>query len=115
MDKQDYIDRINALWAEYRATQRRLQEITEEREAVAKAYAEEHLPETGLTPGQKVTVKNVYTGKEETAWFAGAEPFTVHPDGNLLLRFYPAKKDGTPSKRIDHSLTQTFIVGKAAE
>lgn len=110
ISKQDFIDGINALWEEERSLHDRLSEIQKERKQIVRAYASAHLPETGYAIGQKVTVTDQFTGKEVTAFFAGADVSTIHPDGNLMLMFYPAKKDGTPSKRIDRKLTQYFKI-----
>lgn len=110
MTKQDFIDGINALWEEESKLTRRLNEIPKEKERIAANYAARHLPETGLIPGQEVTVKDPFSGKETRAFFAGAKASTIHPDGNLMLQYHRLKKDGTPSKLIAHGLTTIFKV-----
>lgn len=110
MNKSEYIQAIKAKWEEYYEAKRHAQKAYRELEKIAASYAGEHVPETGLHVGQKVTVKNPFDGKDTPAWFAGAEASYVHPDGNLTLRFHSAKKDGTPTKRTNPALTQNFIV-----
>ena len=110
MTKQDFIDGINALWKEMRKLKERLEEIPDEMTRIAETYATSFLPQTGYVVGQKVTVTNRFTGKEEEAFFAGVKASTIHPDGNLTLHFHFVKKDGTPAKRINQRLTQYLEV-----
>lgn len=110
MTKKGFVDKINALWEEESKLKNRLDEILKERERIAAQYAATHLTETGLNPGQEVTVKDPFSGKETRAFFAGTKASTIHPDGNLMLQYHRLKKDGTPSKLIAHNLTTTFKI-----
>jgi hypothetical protein len=89
--------------------QRRV-ELFKEIEHIREDYAREHAPESGLVPGQKVQLNDPFGGGTVTAYFSHAEAKYIHPDGSINLIFRKAKKDGSPSKVIDHSLTQNFKV-----
>ena len=110
MTPKDYIEAESNYRQERNALIQRMNELHDKINRIREEYAHEHTPDTGYVPGQKVQFSHPFSGKSITAYFSHAEANYIHPDGSILLKFVKAKKDGSPSKVIDHSLTQNFIV-----
>ena len=110
MTKGEFLNNWNLNREEEKELISRLKTNKQHRERLLREYAAEHLPETGLTPGQEVRIMD--WGHQKKAFFSHAETNNIPPDGSIRLFFTKVKKDGTASKVVDHNLTQYFMPGK---
>lgn len=107
MTPQEYEKLIHKKQAKMDALQAEHARIRHELREAAKAYAKEHVAESGYVPGEKYMIE-YFPGIKREGFFSHAEASEYRPDGRLTLYFLKPKKDGTASKVIDHSLTQHF-------
>ena len=89
MTKEEFIEKEEQLWNEYRQKKQESQKAWENRQELREKYAAEAFAASGYRHGQKVV------DTEGRPWYVTGA-FTM--DGDVYLNFNKAKKDGTMSK-----------------
>lgn len=112
MNKQGFVAYVENNRKEIQRLRDQIASLESAKKSIEEGYAMEKAKALGYVPGKQVSLKRTFFKSETshavattyvTAFFADAYP---DRSGNIFLRFHPAKKDGTPSKLIDHNLTE---------
>lgn len=118
MDKKEFVNYIESNAKEIQRLREQIASLESGVKTIKEAYAMEKAEALGYVPGKQVSLKHTFFKSEAskavattyvTAFFTNAYPDL---SGNIFLRFHPAKKDGTPSKLIDHNLTEYVKIKK---
>lgn len=118
MDKKEFVNYIESNAKEIQRLREQIASLESGVKTIKEAYAMEKAEALGYVPGKQVSLKHTFFKSEAsnavattyiTAFFADAYP---DRSGDIFLRFHPAKKDGTPSKLIDHNLTEYVKIKK---